>query len=247
MNDYMVFFGMRARQRALDVVANNIANASTSGFKSDRLLYESVEAEFGRTQAPAANTGTAHIGGDAPKAHVVSVNGTTDFSAGSVLQTGRPLDIALGGQGFLAVRSPRGERYTRGGSLTLDASGQLVTQSGDLVLGYNGPITVPPGEVSISTDGTVSVNGKELGKLKLVRFENRRAELLKEGASLFVATKGARPAEDTSATVTQGALETSNVNSIEQVVAMIQITREFDLLQRSMSMKLEGEAEIGKI
>ena len=274
---YAAYLGMRARQQRLDLVANNIANASTAGFKADRLLYRSIEAaENGAKQAEANTTGTTPVPAGAnpatatatapavdPQAARLSTtrNGrevgvmtteTTDFSPGPIRDTGRSLDIALDGDGFIAVQTPRGERYTRQGSLTMDNAGQLVTQSGQLVIGDGGPITVPPGEVTIGSDGTISVGGRSAGQLKIVHFANVNAALAKEGNSLFVATGREKPTEATGTRVVQGALEMSNVNSLTEMVAMMQNTREFESLQKSLSTMMNDLGrkvanEIGKL
>lgn len=278
---YTAYQGMRARQQSLDVMANNIANASTAGFKADRVLYRSIEAaeiEAQRTQpesradqpslpaTPAAQasgqTSTAQTSTDqttdrpSAKLHVrpigILTDGATDFSPGAIRQTGRSLDVALDGNGFLVVQTPRGERYTRAGSLTLDSSGQLVTQRGDLVVCEGGAITVPPGEVMIGEDGTISVKGQTLGRLKLVSFASPRAALAKEGESLFLATGQERPVEATDTRVVQGALEMSNVNTIGEMVAMMQNGREFESLQRSITLLMNDlgrkvASEIGRI
>jgi flagellar basal-body rod protein FlgF len=250
---YAAYLGMRGRQQQLDLLANNIANASTGGFKADRLLYRSVVAM--QSEASGANgvgVSSSNPGSTATTTETaeatdqltrirrgidvgVLTTQTTDFSAGSIRETGRSLDIALNGDAFFAVQTPRGERYTRQGSLTLDESGQLVTQKGDLIIGDGGPITVPAGNVSIGEDGSISVNGQMAGRLKLVRFGNPRTALAKEGDSLFRANGSERPQETTDTRVLQGALEGSNVNSLTEMVAMMQNSREFESLQKSVS------------
>lgn len=264
---YVIYQGMRARQRALEVTANNIANASTSGFKADRLLYRSFEAaQLEAQQSPSAPNPAPGAGAPAGAAGQTAAaltpqplgeqnlvtGGTTDFSRGSIRQTGRSLDVAITGDGFFAVQTPRGERYTRAGSFTLDAAGQLVTQSGDLVKGQNGGITIPPGEVSFGEDGTITVNGKNIDRLKVVRFADPRASLLKEGASLFAAAPGIRPREDNASQIEQGALELSNVNTVAEMAAMMQTGREFESLQRSISLMMNElgrkvASELGRI
>ena len=114
---------MRARQRTLDVQANNIANALTTGFKAERLLYSAFESK------KKSETGSQNLVAG------VSTSSGTDFSTGSIQQTGRDLDVAIDGDAFLQIQTPRGVRYTRAGSLSLDANGQLVTKNGDLVVG----------------------------------------------------------------------------------------------------------------
>jgi flagellar basal-body rod protein FlgF len=242
---YAAYLGMRSRQQQLDLLANNIANASTSGFKADRLLYRSVAApkqDPGTTTLSAAGTLGAATDQNqqlTPLRNAIEVGvvtaQTTDFSAGSIRETGRSLDIALNGDGFLVVQTARGERYTRQGSLTLDNSGQLVTQRGDLVVGDSGPITIPPGNVSFGEDGSVSVNGQIAGKLKLVRFNNPNTALMKEGDCLFAANGTQQGQEATETKVAQGTLELSNVNSLTEMVAMMQNSREFESLQKSVS------------
>jgi len=258
---YAAYLGMRARQQRLDLVANNIANAATAGFKADRLLYRTVEAlevklplvdgnSGGSTSTTPASTAvtpaaTDPTGGATQAAQLTPIKyahqvgvltaEVTDFSPGSIRETGRSLDVALDGDGFLVVQTSRGERYTRQGSLTLDNSGQLVTQRGDLIIGDGGPITIPPGEVNIGDDGTISVKGQSAGRLKLVHFADPNAALAKEGNSFFVATGQGKPLEATGTKVVQGALEMSNTNSLTEMVAMMQNTREFESLQKSVS------------
>jgi flagellar basal-body rod protein FlgF len=255
---YSAFLGMRARQRTLDMIANNIANASTSGFKAERAIYRSIEAteaEASRalskaglieqaTLQPATATPTQtdpniELANDRRRAFGVVTSTATDFSTGVIKPTNRPLDIAISGDGFLAVQTPRGERYTRAGSLSLDANGQLITAQGDLVVGEGGPITLLPGEVSIGDDGTISVEGETIGRLKIVQFANPAASLTKEGNALFVASQGSNPVEATDVTVVQGALETSNVNPVLEMSTMMQNSREFDSLQRSITLMRE--------
>lgn len=238
---YSAFLGMRARQRTLDAQANNLANASTVGFKSERLLYRSVEA------AQKSETDKQNLVAG------VSTASATDFTVGSFKETGRNLDVAIDGDAFLQIQTPRGTRYTRAGNLTLDASGQLVTHNGDLVVGERGAITVPKnGEVSIGTDGSLSVGNQVFDRLKLVRFDAPATALTKEGDALFVAKENQKPLENVNARVVQGTLETSNVNSLSETVAMINNNREFENLQKSVTLLMNDlgrtiASEIGKI
>ncbi len=248
---YAAYLGMRARQQRLDLTANNLANAAATGFKADRLLYRSVQAAETGPQQPGNDAAAAAAAGSvadqtghkpSPATLIrygrdigVVTRQATDFSPGPLKETGRSLDVALDGDGFLVVQTPRGERYSRSGSLTIDVSGQLVTHSGDLVIGDGGPITIPPGDLSIADDGSLSVNGRSLGQLKLVRFTNPNLALAKEGHALFVATGQGQPLEATGTHVIQGGLEMSNVDSLTEMVAMMQNTREFDSLERTTS------------
>lgn len=238
---YSIFLGMRSRQNTLEAQANNIANASTSGFKAERLAYTSVE-------AAAKGTGDKQrlVSG-------VTTSSGVDFTEGSRQQTGRDLDIAIDGDAFLQIQTARGVRYTRAGNLTLNASGQLVTKNGDLVAGSNGPITVPrDGKIAIEPNGDLSSAGQAFDKLKLVRFNNPASALIKEGDSLFMAN-GTQPAlENVNSTVIQGSLEGSNINTISEMVAMINNNREFESLQKSLTLLMNDlgrkiSGEIGKI
>ena len=275
---YSAFLGMRARQRALDATANNIANASTAGFKAERILYRTIAAAesqaqraqnssagstvktpaaptvqtaaTAQTSAQAANQSDGIANPDVRSTGVVT-SGATDFTPGAVRETGRALDVALDGDGFLVVQTPRGERYMRAGNLTLDNAGQLVTQRGEMVVGESGPITIPPGEVAIGEDGTISVGGRTIDRLKVVRFDNPQAALVKEGDSMFVATGKETASAAEGARVMQGTLEVSNVNTVTEMVAMMQNNREFEALQHSITMMRElGRkvmADVGKI
>ncbi len=234
------FLGMRSRQRTLDAQANNIANASTVGFKAERLIYNAIEAQ------------TKGVGDRQNLVAGVSTSSGTDFSAGSMQQTGRSLDVAIEGDAFLQIETPRGTRYTRAGNLGLDANGQLVTKNGDLVVGNGGAITIPKGEISIGADGSLSVGKQTFDKLKLVRFENPTTALAKEGDALFIATGAENPQENVNSRVAQGALESSNVNPMSEMVAMINNNREFESLQKSITLLMNDlgrkiSGEIGKI
>lgn len=287
---YSAFLGMRARQRTLETIANNIANASTAGFKADRLFHHSIEkaetvifdaqlrgvditpeqaAQTAASQsdgiitfgnAPLSpNTSDSFYGDQNPPDRVARVfgilsGGATDFSAGVLRETGRALDVALDGEGFFVVQTPRGERYTRAGNLTVDAAGQIVTQRGEIVVSDKGPITVArgKGELTIGADGSVSVGTQQLGKLKVVRFDNIRNALQKEGDSLFVATGKEKPQDANTTRVVQGVLELSNVNAVSEMATMLHNSREFDSLQRSITLMMNDigrkvATEVGRI
>lgn len=241
------YLGMKARMRSLEVVANNVANASTTGFKAELTHQQSVE-EKAVAETEGQPPEQAAIARRAGSGILGVLSGTaTNYTPGGLRETGNPLDIGLIGKGFLVVMTPRGERYTRAGNLALNRDGQLVTPDGDLVVGEKGPVTVPRGEVVIGEDGTIAVQGKQTDRLKVVRFPNSGTELMKEGSTLFAAAEGVRPLEDNQTRFRQGYLETSNVDPIAEAVMLIQIQREFEALQRVMKLKLAGEDEIGKI
>jgi flagellar basal-body rod protein FlgF len=238
---YSIFLGMRSRQNTLEAQANNIANASTNGFKAERLIYSSVESQ---------KKGT----GDKQNLVIgVSTSSGTDFTAGSIQQTGRSLDVAIDGDAFLQIQTPRGVRFTRAGNLSINPSGQLTTKNGDLVVGETGPIMVPrDGELSIGSDGSLASAGAVVDQLKLVQFNNPTAALSKDGNSMFAMTGTEQPQVNTKSTITQGALENSNINSVSEMVAMINNNREFESLQKSVTLLMNDmgrkiSGEIGKL
>src|SRR5471032_1118472 len=212
-----------ALSRELDVVANNIANINTTGFKADGSLFE----EFLASPARADQSGA--------RVSFVRDRGTWhDLSPGAIEKTGNPLDVAVDGNAFLVVQTPRGERYTRNGSFQINAQGQLVTSDGNQVVGEGGPITFQPTDkqISISSDGTISAqegNSKvdsTRGILKLVSFANAQ-QLQKDGGSTFMTTGGAQAQPTKTAHVVQGSIEKSNVRSVIEMSRMIEITRTY--------------------
>lgn len=211
-----------ALSRELDVVANNIANINTSGYKADGSLFE----EYLASNARSDTGGRVSFVRDRGVWH--------DMSAGPVERTGNPLDVAIDGDAFFAVQTPRGERYTRNGTFHLNATGQLVTSEGDPVLGTGGPITLQPTdrEISISQDGIISVRqgasktSTQRGTLRLVAFTNPQ-QLQKDGGSTFKAAANDPPQATTKATVEQGSIEKSNVRGVVEMSRMIEITRSY--------------------
>ena len=171
----------------LDVVANNIANIDTTGFKADKAAFsEFLMPHAADQQFP---------GSDRRVSFVQDRATWIDFSPGSIQHTGDPLNVALDGKGYLVVQTPRGERYTRNGALQINGTGELVTSEGNQVLGEAGPIVLQPNDrqVSISLDGTISVRegtsktDSLRGTLRLVSFNNGQ-QLQKDGSSTFSTT-----------------------------------------------------------
>jgi flagellar basal-body rod protein FlgF len=223
---YCATSGAIAQQRSLDVVANNVANAGAVGFRGDRVAFRE------------ALTRSQNAAGPAKSLHYTLVSQVqTDSSQGSLHQTGNPLDLALQGDGYFAVETPQGERYTRAGSFLLDATGVLRNHDGYRVLSGTGdsrqPITIAPGvaTVEVSPDGTVSADGTPVGRLRIVRFDDPNT-LIKEGASLFAAPAGTRPLNAEQTEVAQGFLESANVNAVGSLNELINANRSFEAFQR---------------
>ena len=217
-----------ALARNLEVVANNIANLNTTGFKGDNTMFE----EF--LISPALSSQDAS-GGNTPVSFVQDRGVWRDYSQGSIQATGNPLDVAIVGDAFLTVQSPNGERYTRNSALQIGPNGQLVTNDGMPILGENGPITFQPGDrnIAISKDGRITVNEGAnsrtegfRGKLRLVRFAQPQ-QLQKDGSSNFLAPNGVTPEPATTATVQQSVIEKSNINAVLEMTRLIDITRTY--------------------
>ena len=232
--DRMIYTAMTGAKHILEqqaTTAHNLANATSTGFKAQVDSFRAV---------PVRGQGLP------TRAFVVDATVGADFKHGAIQQTGRPLDVAVQGQGWLAVQRPDGsEGYTRNGSLKVNENGLLQTANGLTVLGDAGPISIPPEvNVSIGKDGTVSTVSTltlpgppiVLGRLKLVN--PNEADLTRSNEGLFV-TKSGQPAQaDANVSVVGGALESSNVNVVEAMVNMISLARQFD-----MQMKLVQNAE----
>ncbi|HIE11837.1 MAG TPA: flagellar hook-basal body protein [Desulfotomaculum sp.] len=225
---YTAASGLNLQQTKIDVVANNIANVSTAGFKRDRIGIGSFpEILLLRMEA---GKRPEHIGVTCYGSLAQDVS--TDFRDGPLQNTGVLRDVALMGEGFLAVETADGERYWRGGTLFVDGDGFLVTASGDRVLGENGPIAPESSDFRIAEDGTITVAGNPVDRLLLVDFEDKRA-LVKEGRGYF-RYDGPWPVTASAAVVRQGFLEGSNVELAEEMARLIEGLRAYQLSQRSV-------------
>ncbi|HYG66682.1 MAG TPA: flagellar basal-body rod protein FlgG [Anaeromyxobacteraceae bacterium] len=232
--------GMEAQQLRMDTIANNLANANTTGFKKVRAEFEDLLSETLRgAEAPDPRGGTS----PAPLQVGLGVrpaSTTRDFGQGELLSTGNPLDVAIEGDGFFRVIRPSGEpAYTRAGNFRVDASSRLVTQRGELV---DPEITIPPDavELTIQPDGLVlariasQAQPQELGQLELVTFPNAGG-LEAIGGNLLLETAGSgeaipvRPGEQGVGSLAQGHLEGANVKAVEEMIDMITTQRAYEL------------------
>ena len=226
-------------ERQMDVIANNVANVNTNGFKADKSLFQEY-------LMPTAREDNFVAGRDRRLSHVMDRATFHDFAQGSPDPTKNPLDVAIGGDGFFVVQTPAGERYTRDGGFQIDNQGQLVTASGYPVLGNNGPIRFQQTdkEINIAADGTITVlegtakTDSIRGKIKMVSFDDP-AKLTKLGANLYDAGSATQqPA--TKSTVEQGYIEKSNVNSVGEMTRMVEVMRSYtaiaNLLQQQSDL-----------
>ena len=221
---YLAMSGAKATMQRQETLANNLANVSTVGFRAELAAFRAVPVE-----------------GSGASTRVYALDSTPGYDAtpGPISATGRPLDVAMQGNAWLAVQGLDGtEAYTRGGSLTVSSDGTLVNHSGATVLGDGGPIQVPEGaEPAIAGDGSVTVraaNGQvsTVGKLKLVTPE---AALIRGDDGLFRGADGGDLSADATARVQDGALEGSNVSPVETMVQMIAAARQFEAQMKSLT------------
>lgn len=227
-------------ERQLDVVANNIANVNTAGFKADNTLFE----EYLNTGAHEDN----FVGTDRRVSYVQDRGTFRDLTPGPVEITNNPLDVMIDGPAYLAVQTPAGERYTRDGHMHLNNLGQVVTAEGYPVLTTNGPILIQQTEhdINISPDGTItSVDGTnrtdtQHGRLRLVSFADAQ-KLLKEGSNLYSAGGAGAAQQDTKSMVRQGFVEQSNVNSVVEMSRMMEVSRAYS--QISTLLQQQGDLQ----
>jgi flagellar basal-body rod protein FlgF len=216
--------GLRARMESLDLLANNVANASTGGYKADRefySLYVSPEAQA-----------------DPSSTMPVIERPWIDLSQGILQPTGNSLDLALSGKGFFSVAGPHGALYTRNGSFRLSASGQLVTAEGYAVNGADGKALTAAGSspIEVASDGSVRQDGNLIGQLQVADFP-AAAGLAKQGNNYFrVWDPSVQPAAATGTAVEQGKLEASNSGTADAAVRLVGIMRQFEMLQKAVTM-----------
>jgi len=228
---YTLTSGGIAALSRLDAVAQNLANVGTAGYKSGRLVFQV------KPLGPAANAGATPLQPALARtaAQVMEVETIRDFAPGPVRASSNPLDVAINGDGFFVVSTPRGERYTRQGTFTRDPDGVLVTQHGEHVQGDNGDIRLGEGDVAIGDDGTIAVDGSPVGRLKVVSFGASPA-LVPEGATLFAPARGAVPEtlDATAVRLQPGAIEGANVDAASGMIELIDVMRGFETYMHAM-------------
>lgn len=218
-------------ERKMDMVANNVANVDTNGYKSTHMLFEEYMVKA-RDQKPLSM--------------VEDVGNYKNFQPGPIQQTGNPLDVALEGNGFMSVTTPQGkEYYTRNGGMHLNQTGQLVNGAGNIVNDVGGkPITIPAGsgQVTITGEGAVNTDQGVVGRLKIVSFDNPQA-LKPVGNDMYETDQAGNP--DAKTKVTQGAVEGSNVNAVMEMTDMIEVSRKYESVARILQD--QHDSQIGMI
>jgi flagellar basal-body rod protein FlgF len=206
--------------RQLDLIANNLANMNTGGFKAQKLVF--------KEQTMPGAEDNSFLRPDRAISFVVDDQNLVDFSPGETQETGNPLDVALNGKGWFTVQTPAGDRYTRNGSFAINSQGQLVNQNNYPVLTNNGPVTFGPNEhqVTIAADGMISTNQGQRGKLQVVEFDDKRPPI-KVGETLYT---GQNPTPAALPEVVQGRIEKSNVNGVVEMTNMINVQRSYQAI-----------------
>jgi flagellar basal-body rod protein FlgF/flagellar basal-body rod protein FlgG len=230
---YAAYTGLLARTQALDTAANNLANAGTNGFRAQRDYFSGVLAG-GLDQDPE----TASQVGQSVNGFGVLGGNTLDLGQGELQATGNPLDLALEGQGFFAIQTANGIRYTRDGAFSRSSTGVLQSSQGEPVLDPNQKsITIPTGEIRVSPDGSISVsnaNGSVIvGKVGTFDFTDKSA-LTAEGANRFSAN-GAKPIA-ANALVSEGSLERANEDSVHGTMQLVLVQRQAEMMQKALSV-----------
>lgn len=224
--------GAASQLTALDVAANNTANATTAAYKAENAIFTEylVDAARGGNAVPAMRyNGVSEV--------------SNELAAGPIKVTDRPLDVAIRGDGFFAVQTPNGERYTRAGNLQISPDGKLATADGSLVLNSaRRPIDVgqTASAASISEGGAVMVGGEPVGQLRLVKFDTQNG-LEKEGHYLFRATNASGAAKPANLRLETGALEMANVSVVKSMTDIVSTTRCFDALERAISVYRDAD------
>ncbi len=228
---YVALSRQTALERELDVIANNLANVSTTGFKRQSMVFREYLTDIQNAKTPLS--------------FVIDKSTTRDFSQGAIRATGNPLDLTISGKGYLTIETDEGTFYTRNGNLRINERGELTTIDGHLVLSEGGtPIVLDSADLSpnIAADGTVSDrNGEVLGRIALVDFANEQS--LEANANGFFASDEA-PQEAEEATILQGYLESSNVQPVTELTRMIDLSRNYMAMHSMMERESEMRSRI---
>ena len=248
---YTAASGMAAEQLRQDVIANNLANVSTTGFKKDEAVFKAFPSHLisrirDRMDEKAAalhaipGLGAPQVLGKLGQGNMLDAT-ITNFHDGSVIRTDRPLDLALQGNAMFTVeRSDGSIAYTRAGNFSLNAEKQLVTQGGELVLAESGqPLTLDGSQVVVDAGGQVLLDGREAGKLQLAAWDPARMEKLGDGLYVRKSEDFEGVGDETAVQgrIEQGFLEQANVNVVEEMVRMISVMRSYEANQKTIQMQ----------
>ena len=224
---YAAMTGLMARTQALDAAAANLANAQTPGYRAEREYFRSalLGPDGQDSQLGQAVNRFGLLGGD-----------RLNMAQGPMQQTGSPLDLAIQGNGFFAVQTANGLRYTRDGSFHRSQSGDVVTAANEPVLSSAGKtIAIPPGEVTVGSAGVISVSGGAVATIGVFRFADD-VQLRAEGANRYAAPEGITPTESGDAALQQGALEGANQDVVQGTLDLIMMQRQAEMMQKALTI-----------
>jgi flagellar basal-body rod protein FlgF len=237
---YVAMSGASQNTLAQKAHANNMANVTTTGFQRDLEQARSMPV-FGDTYAT--------------RAYAMSERPATDFTAGAMQETGRDLDVAVGGDGFIAVQTPDGkEAYVRTASMNVDAMGVLRAGNGLPIMGNSGPIAIPPGEkIEVGSDGTISIRGmgetpNAVAQVDRIKLVNPATSGLTKGVDGLIHTTSGQPAVvDANVKVESGFLEASNVNAVEEMTSVLALSKQFELHIKMMTTAKEDDESMARV
>jgi len=223
-----------ALTQEFNIIAHNLANVSTAGFKRRcNAFSKSLEAQDAESYSP----GT------------IDLNSIFDFSQGSIVETARPLDFALHGKGFFVIETPEGPLYTRNGTFNTNQNSQIVDSLGRIVAGQAGPITIPGNvgisQLNVSSDGTISAGGIAIGKFRLVDFNDNENKLIPTGDSCYrMPDENIQPVAAEQLVIKQGYQEASNVQIIDELVDMILVSRLYEANMDTLTAASETSSSL---
>jgi flagellar basal-body rod protein FlgF len=224
---YAAMTGLMARTQALDTAAANLANAQTAGYRSEREYFRSALLGPGEEDSQLGQAVNRYglLGGD-----------RLNMAQGPMQQTGSPLDLAIQGNGFFAVQTANGLRYTRDGSFHRSQNGDVVTAANEPVLSSTGKsISIPPGEVEIGSAGVISISGGAVATVGVFRFSDG-VQLKPEGANRYTAPDGVTPTQSSDAAIQQGALEGANQDVVQGTMDLIMMQRQAEMMQKALTI-----------
>jgi len=227
---------INALMREFEIIANNLANVSTVGYKRRcNAFLKSLEAQKAGTETYSPGN--------------IELKSALDFSQGNIAKTGRPLDFALFGKGFFVIETPKGPLYTRNGVFHTNQNGQIIDSQERIVAGQAGPITIPSDveipQVSVSSDGNISAGGTTIGTFQLVDFEDNEAKLVPTGESCYrMPDEKIQPIAAENIVVRQGCQEVSNVKIIDELVDMIMVSRLYEANMKFIGARREVASSI---
>ena len=245
---YLASSGAMLNQQRLEILSNNLANITTTGFKRQTTAFRVIDSPEEIRQAMQDFSLGAGI---TTMPIWQRMETRLDFSQGQIKKTGNRFDFALSGKGFFCVQAPDGVRYTRKGNFTLNEDKELVTAEGHTVLADGGSIRIDSNRFHVDGEGYITVDGESIGKLRIVEFDNQRS-FRRTGSSLFAASDLAGAAKDAeSVQVRQGYLESSNVEAVKTMVDMIETLRSYEAYQKTIraldESKSKGLNELGRV